>query len=189
MRLRSIVKKKQEKQIAPKSRKRVLVEWGAQIVLLLVVVAGISAWQSRDMVGTGELAPVLALPDLSGNSVALSNDSGKKVVLYFFAPWCSVCHAASGNVNALRQAYGEEELAIYAVGLGWESVAELSRFARKHELLVPVLRGTDETATDFRISSFPSIYILDEQHRIASQMVGYTTELGLRIRTALTGLL
>jgi peroxiredoxin len=189
MRLRNIVKKKQNKQILPKSRKRVLVEWGAQIVLLLVAVVGISAWQSRNMVGTGELAPALALTDLSGNSVTLSNDSGKKVVLYFFAPWCSVCHAASSNVNALRQAYGKEELAIYAVGLGWETALELRQFARKHGLLVPVLIGTDETATDFRISSFPSIYILDEQHRIASSLIGYTTELGLRIRTALTGLL
>ena len=166
-----------------------MVEWGAQLALLLVIVMGIAAWQTRHMVGKGERAPSLELTDLNGTHASLADNSGKKVVLYFFAPWCSVCHAASGNINALREAYKDDEMAIYAVGLSWETVDELNQFAREHELNVPVLIGTDQTAAAYRISSFPSIYILDEDHRIAHHLAGYTTELGLRIRTALTGLL
>lgn len=174
---------------APQTRRRkTAVEWGVQVALLMAVIAGITAWQTRHMVGSGEPAPAFELTDLNGQRTTLSGVSGRKVVLYFFAPWCSVCHASSGNVNALREAHREDELAIYAVGLGWESVSELRQFSRQQELSVPVLIGTDRVASAYRVSSFPSVYILDGEHRIAHRLVGYTTSLGLRIRTALTGL-
>ncbi len=183
------MKQKKKKEVSKKSRRRVIVEWGVQLLLLLVVLVGITAWQTRDMVTTGESAPAIELQDLQGKPASLTNDNGKKVVLYFFAPWCSVCHASSSNINDLRDAYSEEDLAIYAVGLGWDSVQELHQFAREHRLTVPVLVGNKRIAAAYRISSFPSVYILDEQHRIAHQLVGYTTALGLRLRTALTGVL
>jgi peroxiredoxin len=183
------MKKKQQKSALPKSRRRVIAEWSIRFALLVAILLGITAWQTRNMVASGARAPALDLVDLGGNPVSVSANSGKKVVLYFFAPWCTVCHASSGNVNALREAYEKEELAIYAVGLAWESKKELHRFADEHELTVPVLIGTDRTADAYRISSFPSVYILDEEHRVAHQLVGYTTEWGLRVRTALTGVL
>lgn len=138
------------------------------------------------MVGRGEPAPRLVLHDLDDNRVSLSDQRGKTVVLYFFAPWCSVCHASSHNVNVLRQAYPESELAVFAVGLGYETVNELKQFAGKHELSVPVLIGTDETNADYRVSAFPSVYILNGAGEISHRLIGYTTEWGLRLRTALT---
>ncbi len=172
-----------------KSKQRRIVEWGVQIALLLAAVIGISVRQTRNMVASGEAAPSFVLPDLSGNPVFLSDAVGKKVVLYFFAPWCSVCHATSHNINALREAYKKDELAIYAVGLGWDTEAKLVQFAKKHGLEVPVLKGDERTAARYHISAFPSVYILDEEGRIAHRLVGYTTEWGLRLRTALTGIL
>lgn len=178
--------KKEPKQ--KKSLKRVIAEWIVQIAVLTAAVVGVSLWQTRNMVNSGAPAPSFALTDLHGNRVSLSDTEGKSVVLYFFAPWCSVCHAASHNINALRAAYDTEELTIYAVGLGWETTRALHEFAQKHDLNVPVLIGEEQTSADYRISSFPSVYILDDTHRISYRLVGYTTEWGLRVRTALTSI-
>jgi peroxiredoxin len=104
-------------------------------------------------------------------------------VLYFFAPWCKVCGPSSSNVNALRAARSESELAIYAVGLEWEDPAELARFAREHELRVPVLRGTADIERAYRVDSFPTIYVIDERGAVADRVIGYTTEIGLRLRS------
>ena len=170
-----------------KSKRRRIAEWVAQIALLGVVFVIISAWQTRNMVASGETAPAFSLSDLNGNTVSLQEASGKTVVLYFFAPWCSVCHATSQNINSLRGAYDKDNVAVYAVGLAWDSVDELKQFADKHALEVPVLIGDERIAAAYHISAFPSVYILDDVGRIAHRLVGYTTYLSLRLRTALTG--
>ena len=180
--------KKQPKPTSDKSRRRVIKEWGLQLGLLIAVLTGITMWKTRGMVSSGAPAPTLSVTDLKGHPVDLSDDSGKRVLLYFFAPWCSVCHASSHNINAMRKAYSHDELAIYAVGLGWERIEELIQFAEKHALTVPVLVGTRATAAAYKVTSFPSLYILDEEHRIAHRLVGYATEWGLRFRTATAGL-
>ena len=105
------------------------------------------------------------------------------MLLYFFAPWCKVCATSSANVNALRAARSESELAIYAIGLEWEDGADLARFAREHELRVPVLRGSAEIERAYHVDTFPTVYVLDEQGAVQDRVIGYTTELGLRLRT------
>ena len=171
-----------------KSNGRRIAEWTTQIAIFTVAVAAIGFWQTRNMVGTGENAPKLSLTDLDGNRLSLSDSDGIPVVLYFFAPWCSVCHATSHNINALSDAYTPDELKIFAVGLGWETSDDLRRFSEKHALKVPVLIGDKKTQAAYRISSFPSVYILDREHRISYRIVGYTTELGLRLRTTLAAI-
>lgn len=178
---------KREEPKKQKSKRRLWIERAAQVALLFAVLFGIQAWQTRHMRKTGEKAPSFVLTDLDGNQVSLNDADRKEAVLYFFAPWCSVCSASSHNINALREVYAKKDLAVYAVGLGWESKDDLVRFADEHALSVPVLIGTEQTSKDYRISIFPSIYILDEGHRIAHRLVGYTTELGLRLRVFATG--
>jgi peroxiredoxin len=179
--------KEQKTQKVLKSKRRVIAERMGQLALVIAGIVGIGAWQTRNMTAVGEPSPSFQLTDLDGNSVSLKDAEGKKTILYFFAPWCSVCGVSSHNINALREAYQQDELAIFAVGLGWDSVEELKQFAKEHALTVPVLIGTEQTSEAYRISAFPSVYILDEEHRIAYRSVGYTTELGLRIRTSLAG--
>ena len=178
-----------KKDTTPKSRRRKIAEWGVQLAIAAGAVIALGAWQTRNMVASGEAAPAFSLTDLDGNRVNLSDIGDKRAVFYFFAPWCSVCHAASHKINALREANTPDDLAKYAVGLGWETTDELRQFAEKHDLTVPVLIGDKQTAADYRISAFPSVYILDKTHHISHRLVGYTTELGLRARCALADIL
>lgn len=166
-----------------RSWKRRALSYGLQALVVIAVVWGMTWYQARRLLPTRSEAPAFALPSLGGDTYRLADARGRKVVLYFFAPWCTVCEFSSHNVNALREARTDEELAIYAIGLGWEEPAELSRFAEEHALGVPVLEGGTAIQRAYQVDTFPSIYIIDEQGRIEDRVVGYTTELGLRLRS------
>ena len=164
-------------------RLRAVGGWALQLLLALVVIWGVGQWQARRLLATKALAPDFTLTALDGRSHSLAEARGKKTVLYFFAPWCKVCGYSSSNVNALRRARSPSELAIYAVGLEWDDEAELRRFAREHELSMPVLRGDEALRKAYRVDTFPTVYILDEQGTVTDRIVGYTSELGLRLRS------
>ena len=166
-----------------KSWRRKALSVALQLALLVGVVVVASEWQARHLLARRAPAPALALRTLGGEEVSLEGARGRTVVLYFFAPWCSVCQYSSHNVVALRNARSEREVAIYAVGLDYESPADLERFARDHELNVPVLLGDDDVQRSFNVRSFPTIYVIDEDGRVRDRVIGYTTGLGLRLRS------
>ncbi len=153
-----------------------------QVVVVLIALWGIGKWQSRNLLPERAAAPAITLASLDGKQLGTDSAKGRKLVLYFFAPWCSVCELSSHNIRALRDGRSEEEVAVYAVGLAYEQESDLREFAQSHELNVPVLKGTEQTQEDYRIDSFPTVYIIDEDSKVQDRVVGYTTELGLRLR-------
>ena len=150
--------------------------------LILAVYAGVSVWQTRDLLpaGKGLPAPVFDLPDLEG-AVHRLGAGGRPTLVYFFAPWCSVCELTSGNVQELKEALGDD-LRVLAVGLSYKDKAAVQRFAGEHELTVPVLLGHEQVSAAYQISAFPTFYYLDSAGRIVNHLVGYTSRPGLQLR-------
>lgn len=154
------------------------------VLLILLFFQGFAAWQKRDMLaGSHAAAPALALPDLQGNWVEMRPGQSRRTLVYFFAPWCTVCKHSVPHLNALRALRSPEELAIHVVGLSWQQPKELDTFARQTGLELPVLMGAQQTARDWKIRAFPTYYVLDEQGRVLSSDLGLSTEWGLRWRT------
>ena len=154
-----------------------------QLAIVLVALWGIGKWQARNLLPERAAAPAITLTSLDGERLGTATAKGKTLVLYFFAPWCTVCELSSHNIRALRDGRSEDEVAVYAVGLAYEEDNDLRQFALEHELNVPVLKGTEQTQQDYRIDSFPTVYIIDEDSKVQDRVVGYTTELGLRLRS------
>ena len=152
--------------------------------LMVVAFLGISAFQARNMLGTGRVvAPALQAQTLAGEVFDLSSADARPTLIYFFAPWCHYCALSSNNLLRLRRLRDEENLRIITVALDWQSVVEVREYAKKHELNVPVLIGDANTARDWKVYGFPTYYVLDSQHRIAKRDIGYSTQLGLWWRT------
>lgn len=116
---------------------------------------------------------------MQGDLVQLESLQGRRVMLYFFAPWCTVCSLNIGNLNWLRELRSETSLAIYAVALDYQNPEEVLKYAAKHDLQVPVLFGRVETLTDYRIQAFPTLYVIDENGLVDETSVGYTPLPGL----------
>ncbi|MDD7652726.1 MAG: thioredoxin-dependent thiol peroxidase [Firmicutes bacterium] len=85
------------------------------------------------MLQVGMKAPDFTLPDKDGNSVSLSDFTGRKVVLYFYpkdnTPGCT------RQACAFASAYeGFRAKDVVVIGISKDSVASHQRFAAKYDL-------------------------------------------------------
>lgn len=162
-------------------------KWASIVLELLLIVLFLlvfSWFQNRGtLAADGKPAPDFSLQSLDGKTYQLSQYKGKKVLVYFFAPWCGVCHLSGGNLNDLRAARSDDELEILVVGLSYEHAAEIQDFANDLQLTMPVLYGQEQQMLDFQIKGFPTYFVIDEQGNVIHRSVGYSTELGMRLRT------
>lgn len=155
--------------------------WGRDILLFGLLFAGISLWQGRHLLPAGEAAPAVELRDLEGRPVQLSEFRGKKVLLYFWAPWCGVCKAVTPNLRWLARSGGVEVVSIASAyeDIGSVLAAEPQGFSSR------ALLGDGEAARAFAVRAYPTFYVLDEEGRIERSFLGYTSRFGLWWRTRL----
>lgn len=116
---------------------------------------------------------------LMGEPVNLAAQ-GKTTVIYFFAPWCKICHVSIGNLQALYEK--NDQLEVIAVALDYLSIDEVSKFTNKHQLTFPIALGNEAIKQVFSISGYPSYYVIDEENTIVGKSMGYSSELGLYLR-------
>ena len=156
------------------------------IVLFAIFFNAIHWFQSSHLLDEDVKAPLtqLSLPKLAGEQFDHASLFGKKTVVYFFAPWCQVCHLSIGNLENLYQSQGDD-VNVLAVALSYESKNEIDAFVADKQLTFDVLLGTNEVMQAFHIRGFPTYYVFDEQGKITGRTQGYSTELGLRVRALL----
>jgi thiol-disulfide isomerase/thioredoxin len=157
-----------------------------QALLFLIVFQSISFLREMSMLSTDvELTTVDSLsfeqvPTLMGETVSL-NSQGKTTVLYFFAPWCQICHMSMGNLQALYEK--NEHLEVVAVAMDFISIDDVMDFTKQHQLTFPIALGNEEIKQAFSISGFPSYYVISEENTIIAKSMGYSSELGLYLRS------
>ncbi|HFC30134.1 MAG TPA: redoxin domain-containing protein, partial [Oceanospirillales bacterium] len=63
-------------------------------VSLIIGVLLLFSWfqNSGTIASENKPAPDFTLQSIDGETYQLSKLKGKKVLIYFFAPWCSICH-------------------------------------------------------------------------------------------------
>ena len=153
-------------------------------VLIVLVLMAFSWWQNKgSLAAAGQPAPDFVLSSLDGETYQLSDYRGQQVLVYFFAPWCHICRASAPNLNDLREARQEDDLMIIMIAQSYESIQSIKEFVADLDLKVPVLIGHEQQMQDYQIKGFPSYYVVNEQGKLASRSIGYSTELGMRFRT------
>ena len=157
--------------------------WLLNGVIVLAIFFTVSTWQSRNLLSLKNQAPSFQLPAISGLNVKLNDFRGKRVLLYFFAPWCKVCDLSISNLNWVKILLGEENVSLLAIALSYKDLQSIKSFVDRNNLEVPVLIGTPNITNSYQINAFPTIYVVNESGRIVSSTVGYTSFLGLWWRT------
>lgn len=153
------------------------------LALIAVVFIGVSAYQELGMLeenGT-QPAPYFSLPTLANQDqrINLNELKGQQTVVYFFAPWCSICKYSMPNLDKL---YKQDKLNAIAIALDYSSQQEITAFTDKLALSMPVLLGDHSVASNFKVKAYPTYYVINEDLKITERSVGYSSELGLRAR-------
>jgi len=107
--------------------------------------------------------------------------NGKKTIVYFFAPWCQVCNFSIENLQNVYQK--TPDLTVIAVALDFVDADEVKKFTMNHQLTFPIALGNEAVKADFKVIGYPSYYVLDEENTIIARSLGYSSEIGLYLRS------
>jgi thiol-disulfide isomerase/thioredoxin len=144
--------------------------------LALLLLLGVRAYQQRDIARGA--APPLVGSDLSGRRLSLESYRGKPVLVHFWATWCRVCKAEQSNIDAVAR-----ELPVVSVASESGAASDVAAYVHAHAIAQPVILDRDGMLTKrFGVRAFPTTFVIDAAGRIRHVEVGYTTELGLRLR-------
>jgi len=146
------------------------------LLLVLVVFIAVRAFQTRDL--ASGVAPQFSAYDVNGKMVALSDYRGRPVVLHFWATWCGVCRAVEHNIKAVAS-----NTPVVTVASLSGTTHEVRSYAHDHGVSFPIVDdASGALAKRFAVSAFPTTFVIDSDGTIRHAEVGYTTELGLRVR-------
>lgn len=160
---------------------RAWLRWLVDGGLLLAIVVGVGIWQTRAHVSGGPV-PALTLRTLSGETISTASFTGKPTLLAFWAPWCSVCETESRNVGWARALAGERAR-VLSVATAFQRTEQVTAYVQRNGVDYPVLLDEAGLADAMNVTSFPTVYFVDEAGKVKGSVVGYTTTLGLLLRT------
>lgn len=155
-----------------------------QVCIVIVVFNLVSAFRETSMLSSWDVnrAPNYTLLNLDKKQSNLfREDSSNKTILYFFAPWCSVCRASIENLQITYQ--NNSSIDIKAIALDYSSQAEVEDFANDLSLTFPILLGDEHLKNAYKVTAYPSYYVVNEKQQIEHRSMGYSTELGLFLRS------
>lgn len=155
--------------------------WLIELCILLLVVAGIQWWQTRD--APSGPAPALAGTLLDGGPVDLAAERGQPVLVHFWAEWCPICRLEQGSIDALARDHR-----VISVATSSGDAAAVRAHMQGEGLSFPVLVDEDGAlARAWGLSGVPASFVIDPEGRVVHATRGYTTGLGFRIRLWLAG--
>jgi thiol-disulfide isomerase/thioredoxin len=124
----------------------------------------------------GQTAFHTPLSDLEGNTVSIDAIKGEKLtVLDFWATWCRPCIISIPELIKLSDKYQDQ--GVRFVGINADSPRNRSKvrpFVSSMGITYPVLLDFDlQLQSDFFISGFPTLLILDGKGKVLFTHVGY----------------
>ncbi|GAB2992432.1 TlpA family protein disulfide reductase [Psychrosphaera aestuarii] len=134
------------------------------------------------LLSSDEKAPGYTLTSLKGTEFNSNIFNGKPTIVFFWAPWCSVCKVSMPNLQSFYEENGKD-INVVSIALSYTSKQEVVDIIEKQSLTFTTLLGNDKTATDYKIKGFPTYYILDANGKVHAKSMGYSSELGIKART------
>jgi thiol-disulfide isomerase/thioredoxin len=153
------------------------------VALVLAVILGVRTWQQRDL--PSGPAPAVVGTTLDGKPFALEEQRGQPVLLHFWATWCSVCAMEKGSIDSIAKG-GR----VVTVASESGDAAKVAAYMKAQGLSFPVVLDPEGAlARRYGVRGFPTSVFVDRGGVIRFAEVGYTTEIGMRLRLWLAGLL
>lgn len=128
--------------------------------------------------------PAIHTTALDGKTLDIPNRNGRPSVIYFWASWCHICKAMQNSIRSLAR-----DTALVSVALLSGDESEVREYVKQEGFDVPVIldeRG--DIGKEYGIRGVPVVFILGPDGDVRFSAIGYTSELGLRVRLWLAGM-
>jgi thiol:disulfide interchange protein len=154
------------------------------VLIFLLVYAGIHAWQTRSV-------PSGPAPDFSAPAAGPQTASGvldfaawraahpgQAVALHFWADWCPICRTEENSVNRISR-----DWPVLSVAMQSGNPAHVQGVLTRRQLDWHTAVDPDgQIAKRYGLAAVPALVVVDAQGQIRFAEVGYTSEIGMRIR-------
>lgn len=130
----------------------------------------------------GKPAPDFTVNLLAGGVFRLSEQKGKVVWLNFWATWCPPCRAEMPDIQEVWEDEEGSDLVLVAVDYA-ESTQTVKEFVQKLGLTFSIgMDSTGQITTNYRVSGFPSHFMIDENGILRDIRVGLMNQATMRAK-------
>jgi len=126
-----------------------------------------------DILQTDTIAPTWKLPSLTADSVSLESLKGKLVLIDFFYKSCYPCMQAIPMLQALNEKYKDKGLEVIGIDPFDTKEKGLAEFLAKRGVTYTVLLEAKEIAKKYRVSAYPTLFLIDRNGKIIYNQEGY----------------
>ena len=126
---------------------------------------GESGSSTGGRVEVGLPAPMYATVSLDGDSVSLSQQRGKVVLLNIWATWCHPCRDEIPELRAIHGRYRDRGVELVGVSVDADGTDEAIRsFMNDFQMTFPIWRDPDERiSTQFLAVGVPATFLIDKE--------------------------
>jgi thiol-disulfide isomerase/thioredoxin len=154
------------------------------VLLVLAVFIGVQAWQTRDVPSgpAPEFAFTLLHPDGSRSSTTLAEwraaHPGQPLALHVWAEWCPICRTEEHSVTQLAR---DQPVLTIAMQSGPpDAVARV--LAQRQLPWATAMDPRGDIARSLGFKAVPAFVVVDAKGQLRGASVGYTSEIGMRLR-------
>ena len=121
----------------------------------------------------GTKAPALALRDLRGRTVRVSDYKGKIVLLNFWATWCPPCRAEMPDLVKWQRENRSNGLQVIGITYPPTNRVEVRSFTRSIKINYPIVLGDKETKALFDSGeALPLSVVIDREGNVREVIQG-----------------
>ena len=150
------------------------------LAMVLAVMWGVNAWQTRNL--PAGLAPNFTATLANGESITLdqwrARYPGQVVALHFWADWCPICRTEENSISRLSR-----DWPVLTIAMQSGDAAKVRGVLVKRQLDWHTAVDTPGQITQsYGFKGVPAFVVINAKGHISSATMGYTTELGMRLR-------
>lgn len=170
---------RKQRQVARRRKSRIqsisLVILGIALAVIFAISLPSDSLASINPIKVGEPMSDIALTDLQGNQVKLSDYAGRPVLINAWSTWCPPCRAEMPLLQSFYEAHQAEGFTMLAINAG-ESQPTVSSFISRNGFSFPVLLDPNNAVLNqLGISSFPTSVLVGSDGVVKTIHVGMFT--------------
>lgn len=147
--------------------------------VLIVVAANVVSYIRSPEIEGG--TPVLQGQLIDGTPISLETYRGEPLVLHFWATWCPTCKLEAPAIESLSKDYR-----VLTVAVDSGSDETVVTFLKDRGYTFSVLNDrSGDLKRAFKVKALPTTFVLGPGGDILFSEVGYTSNLGMRLRMTL----